>query len=305
MTVSPSTTTEPLRFPQGTCDTHFHVFDAARYPYATVRSYTPADATMADYIALRLRYGIDRAVLVQPSVFGADHRYMEDSLRAHGDCLRAVAVVFAETTDAQLAHWHALGVRGSRVNTLFAGGADPAQRAQTIARIAPLGWHVQLLIDVAAQPDMADSVADKGVPVVIDHLGHHPPGALLKSAGFANLLALLRDGNAWVKLSGPYRSAADAPRYAASQAVVDRLIEANVDRLLWGSDWPHPPSHYPIPPTPQLMDLVYDWLPDAALRQTVLVDNPSRLYWADAGASKSNAKVTELSEQPIGAAASG
>ncbi len=258
---------------------------------------------MAEYLQLRQRFGIDRAVLVHPSVFGMDHRSLEDMLQAHGSWLRGVAVVYPDTTEAQIAHWHALGVRGTRVNALFAGGPDPADLRQLVEKVAPYGWHVQLLIDVAAQPDLVGAVCDMGVEVVVDHLGHHPPEALPQSAGFANLLALVREERAWVKLSGPYRVASDAPHYGGSQALVQALLAANPGTLLWGTDWPHPSSAHPVPPLAQLVDLVFDWLPDAALRQAVLVDNPTRLYWRGAETVRAVARQG-LSVAPVGALSS-
>lgn len=280
-----SRNTEHARLPAGTCDSHFHVFEASRYPYAAHRSYTPPDATMADYIALCRRYGIDRAVLVHPSVFGADHLSLERSLQEHGDWLRGVAVVFPDTPEQSLARWHALGVRGTRVNSLHAGGPAVEDMRAIVAKVAPLGWHVQVLIDLATRPDLVGAVCDMGVSVVVDHLGHHPPAALAGSAGFANLLALVREGRAWVKLSGPYRSAAQAPNYGDSQRLVDALVAANPRMLVWGTDWPHPPAAYPIPTDDALVALVWRWLPDPQLRQAILVDNPTRLYWADASRS--------------------
>ena len=269
------------RLPVGACDAHFHFFDAAHFPYAATRSYTPPDATMDNYATMCRHFGIDRAVLVHPSVFGADHSSMEQALEQHGDWLRGVAVVYPDTSDAQIARWHALGVRGTRVNNLHAGGPSLSDLRRIVDKVAPFGWHVQLLIDLAIYPQLPGTVCDMGVSLVIDHIGHHPPQALASVAGFANLLSLVRAGTAWVKLSGPYRSSAQAPYYPDSSALVESLLAANPRNLVWGTDWPHPPAHYPIPSDDVLVALVDRWLPDDALRQAVLVDNPARLYWGE------------------------
>lgn len=270
-----------FRLPAGTCDSHFHVFDSGRYPYASHRHYTPPDATLADYLALCSRFGIDRAVLVHPTVFGGDHRSFEEILQAHPDRLRGVAVVSPETPDADIARWHRLGARGTRITTVFAGGPDMKAIERVVAKVRPFGWHVQLLADVEERPELVAHVHALGVQVVVDHMGHHRAVDLHRSAGFANLLALLGEGVAWVKLSAPYRLSPASHGDADIQRVVQALAKANERRLVWGTDWPHPASAHAVPADDQLVSLVSDWLPDAALREAVLVHNPSRLYWAD------------------------
>ena len=275
----PNSASAKRRLPVGTCDAHFHFFDAAQFPYAATRAYTPPDATMANYATMCRRFGIDRAVLVQPSVFGADHSSMEHALAQHRHWLRGVAVVYPDTSEAQIARWHALGVRGTRINNLHTGGPSLADLRRIVDKTAPFGWHVQLLIDLAEHPHLPGAVCDMGVSVVVDHIGHHPPLALARSVGFANLLSLVQASAAWVKLSGPYRSSAQVPHYPDSCRLVESLLAANPRNLVWGTDWPHPPAQYPIPSDAALVELVDRWLPDAALRQAVLVDNATRLYW--------------------------
>jgi predicted TIM-barrel fold metal-dependent hydrolase len=256
------------------------VFDASRYPYAPERHYTPPDATLKDYLALCARFGIDRSVLVHPTPFGADHRSFEEVLTLHGDRMRGVAVVSATTTEDDIARWHKLGARGTRLTPVFHGSPHGGTVEDIVAKIKPFGWHVQLLVDVVAQPDLAAQVHSLGVEVVVDHLGHHDAPVLRQSAGFANLLALLKEGVAWTKLSAPYRSSATSHSDPEIQHVVDALLAANVRQLVWGTDWPHPASPYPVPEDAQLVRLVNEWLPQTALRDQVLVQNPTRLYWA-------------------------
>jgi 2-pyrone-4,6-dicarboxylate lactonase len=267
------------RLPAGACDSHFHVFDQARYTYAAGRHYTPADAKVDNYLALCARFGIDRSVLVHPTVFGADHSSFEDILTSQSGRMRGVAVVSPDTPEADIARWHRAGARGTRITNIFGGGPDLAAIQQIVARVKPFGWHVQMLVDLVEQPDFAAQVQALGVDVVVDHLGHHATDALLPSAGFANLLAMLHEGVAWVKLSAPYRLAADAHVDAGVQRLVETLAKVNPGRLVWGTDWPHPNSPYPVPDDAQLVAQVFNWLPDDALRSAVLVDNPTCLYW--------------------------
>ena len=270
-----------FRLPLGACDSHFHVFDAARYPYAPQRHYTPPDATLANYLALCNRFGIQRSVLIHPTVFGADHRSFEDILQTHGDHMRGVAVVSPTTPDADIARWHRLGARGTRITTVFSGAPDMQAVAQIVAKVRPFGWHVQLLVDVVQQPDLVAQVRAMGVTVVVDHMGHHAAAAIGQSAGFANLLAQLAEGTVWVKLSAPYRVAPQCHVDADVQRLADQYVSTNPQRLLWGTDWPHPSSPHAVPDDEQLVSLVADWLPDDRLRETVLVHNPTHLYWPE------------------------
>ncbi|QHI96854.1 amidohydrolase family protein [Xylophilus rhododendri] len=270
------------RLPTGSCDCHFHVFeDPRQFPLGEPRTYTPTLATLDHYRAMARAVGLERAVLVHPSVYGRDHRTFERALAASQDWMRGVAVVFADTAQEDIARWHALGSRGTRCNSLFAGGAEVGALAAVADRVRPFGWHLQMLVDVSATPALLGHVAGFGLPLVVDHFGHLPIERGVQDAGFRNLLALLREGNTWVKLSGPYRLTATRQGFADLQPLVDRLLDANPDRLVWGSDWPHPA----ITPPPMvndgaLADALFDWL-DADARQKVLVDNPTQLYWKD------------------------
>lgn len=266
--------------PPGTCDCHFHFFeDAGRHPYGEPRSYTPTPATQADYRHLRQTLGIDRAVLVHPSVYGRDHRSFEDALLDCGEWMRGVAVVYPDTPDADIARWHALGARGTRCNALFAGGADLSALPGIAARVRDLGWHLQLLIDVNQDPQQLGRIADLGLPVVVDHFGHTPAAKALGTPGFNNLLALVREGRAWVKLSGAYRVSAQRKGYDELAPVAEALWRANPGQLVWGTDWPHPSIAAPMADDTDWVDAMLEWFDDRQLQQ-ILVDNPTRLYWA-------------------------
>jgi predicted TIM-barrel fold metal-dependent hydrolase len=269
------------RLPSGSCDCHFHVFeDVQRYPLAQGRSYTPAAAPMADFQRMMAATGIERAVLVQPSVYGSDHTLFVDMLREHRAWLRGVAVVRADTPERDIEAWHRAGSRGSRVNALYAAGAPVAEIEAIVQRIRPQGWHLQVCIDVDAQPQLLERIVDMGAPVVVDHIGHLPAERAAASPGFANLVSLLREGRVWAKLSGPYRLTAQRSGFSDVRPLVDRLVQANPSRLVWGSDWPHPSIAAPMVNDTDLANLACEWLADPTLRQAVLVSNPTKLYWA-------------------------
>ncbi len=266
------------RLPAGTVDCHFHVFeDAAIYPYTANRSYTPSLAPWAAFQSMNNIIGADRAVLVHPSVYGHDHRTLYDTLQAHPDRLRAVGVLSADTTDGEIEKLHAAGTRGTRVNILFAGGSQLADAEALALRIKPYGWHIQFLVDVAAQPEIPAWAAKLGVPVVFDHFGH-PSVPDVNNPGFKNMCALVKEGTAWVKLSGAYRVVSPDNKWEAIAPFVDAMLATRTDRLVWGTDWPHPNIPAPMPNDGDIADAVFRWLPDAALRQQILVKNPEVLY---------------------------
>ncbi|MCB4365526.1 amidohydrolase family protein [Hydrogenophaga taeniospiralis] len=278
---APTARPAAFRLPAGACDCHFHVFDAARYPYAPQRHYTPPDATLSSYLALCERFGIERSVLIHPTVFGADHQSFEDILRQHGGHMRGIAVVAPTTPEADIERWHRLGARGTRITTMFSAPPDMQTVEGIVAKVRPFGWHVQLLVDVVQQPDLVAQVQAMGVTVVVDHMGHHAAAAIGQSAGFANLLAQLAEGTAWVKLSAPYRVSPQCHADADVRRLAERYVRTNPQRLLWGTDWPHPSSPHAVPDDEQLVSLVPDWLPDDRVRETVLVHNPTHLYWQE------------------------
>jgi predicted TIM-barrel fold metal-dependent hydrolase len=267
------------RAPAGACDCHFHVFDpAAGYSYAEPRSYTPTPAPLSAWRAMARTLGLERAVLVHPSVYGRDHRSLEDTLAANGDWMRGVAVVYPDTPDADIERWHALGVRGTRCNALFEGGAALGELPGIVERVRALGWHLQLLIDVDRDPDALTRLAGLGVPLVVDHFGHAAADRALASRGFGNLLALVREGRAWVKLSGAYRISPQRRHFDDVAPLAEALLRANSRQLVWGTDWPHPAIAAPMPDDGHLLDALAAWCGEDELRQ-VLVDNPTRLYW--------------------------
>lgn len=266
------------RLPAGTVDCHFHVFeDPAIYPYTANRSYTPTLAPWEAFQRMNDVIGADRAVLVHPSVYGYDHSTLYDTLAAHPDRLRAVGVLSTDTTEAVIERLHRAGTRGARVNILFAGGNQLADAEALAKKIKPFGWHIQFLVDVSTQPEIPAWSSKLGVPVVFDHFGH-PSKPDIQDAGFRNMCALVKEGGAWVKLSGAYRVVDPINKWSAIKPFVDALLNTRTDRLVWGTDWPHPNIPAPMPNDGDIADAVFDWLPTEALRQQILVRNPEVLY---------------------------
>jgi predicted TIM-barrel fold metal-dependent hydrolase len=268
------------------CDTHAHVFGPAeRFPYAADRSYTPPDAPLEKYLGMLDTVGFARGVLVQGSAHGRDNAAMLDALARCPDRLRGVAVANADVAPAELRRWHALGVRGLRFNHFFRGGAlhyrggVPLDAARALAPVmAELGWHLQLWIDVKDLPDTLPILKAIGLPVVIDHMGRTDARAGAATPGFQSLLRLVGDDGCWVKVSGAHRLSQQAPDYADAQPFHAALVRANPQRLVWGSDWPHPRMEGEMPDAGRLFELFCAWTPDAATRRRILVDNPATLY---------------------------
>jgi 2-pyrone-4,6-dicarboxylate lactonase len=272
--------------PPGACDCHAHICGPASvYPYDAQRIYTPPDATIESYRHLLAVLGVERAVLIQPSVYGTDNRAMLAALRAGGAGFRGVAVVEPSITAREVEALHLAGIRGVRLNLVDrreGRNAVPLEQVRALAeRIAPFGWHIEFLVNLDEAPGFAGAVAGLGVPIVLGHLGYPRAGARdwTRSPAFAGLLALLSGGRCWVKLTGPYRisGAPDLP-YADVDAAAAALARAAPGRLIWGSDWPHVMMKKPMPNDGALCDLLARWIPDAKTRSRILVDNPVELY---------------------------
>jgi predicted TIM-barrel fold metal-dependent hydrolase len=273
-------------FPKGACDTHAHICGpAALFPYAEERVYTPPDSTLDDYLHLLKVLGVGRAVLVQPSVYGTDNRALLDALGRHKRGLRGVAVVDFSVKADDIRALDAAGVRGVRFNLVDRHGERnvvPIDEVRKLAAtIAPFGWHIEFLVNIDEAPGFADAVSDLPVDVAVGHLGYPKSGAgaFAQAASLNSFLRLFEKGHCWVKLTGPYRisTAPDLP-YPDVTPLAQRLAEVNPERLIWGTDWPHVMNKKPMPNDGDLTDLIAVWLPDAALRERMLVANPAKLY---------------------------
>jgi predicted TIM-barrel fold metal-dependent hydrolase len=265
--------------PRGACDCHAHLFGPqAKYAYAANRRYTPPDATADDYIKMLRSIGVDRAVLVQPSVYMTDNTVILDALAENKFPFRAVAVVNDEVSDAELARMHKLGVRGLRLNLRNSNGAPGDLAPRLAARIAPMGWHLQFRINAEDFTAIGPMLRTLPVDYIIDHMGQVPIAEGVNGVAFRAILDLTQSGRCWVKLSAPMRmSALDAP-YRDVTPMVHALVAAAPERMVWASDWPHTTLTCAMPNDGDLVDLLPEWIPDAVTRQKILVDNPARLY---------------------------
>jgi len=265
------------------CDCHAHVFGPGdHYPFIPHGLYTPADALPADYRHMLDALGLERGVLVQPSIYGTNNEAMLDAMAKDTTRLRGIAVLPYDTGEAEIERLHDLGVRGVRCNIVdlkFDKGVLPLKQLKGLAaRIKPFGWHVEFLMHVNEFPDLDRQLADFPVDVVFGHLGYVPTREGTGTAGFKAMLRLLRDGKAWVKLTAPYRLALSEMPYPDVDASAQILVEQAADRLLWGSDWPHTFIKTAMPNDGDLFDLFAHWVPDAQRRARILVANPARLY---------------------------
>jgi predicted TIM-barrel fold metal-dependent hydrolase len=265
--------------PRGSCDCHAHLFGPqAKYAYAADRRYTPPDATADDYIKMLRTIGVDRAVLVQPSVYMTDNSVILDALAENKFPFRAVAVVNDAVTDDELARMHRLGVRGLRLNLRNNNGA-PAEIAPLLAaRIAPFGWHLQFRINAGDFAGIGAMLRTLPVDFVIDHMGQVPITDGVNGRAFGAILELTQGGRCWVKLSAPMRMSALEYPYTDVTPLVHALVAAAPERMLWASDWPHTTLTNAMPNDGDLVDLLPEWIADAATRRKILVDNPAQLY---------------------------
>ena len=287
----------PVNFtvPAHACDCHTHmVGDPARFPFFPGRTFTPETALPREMSALHRALHIERVVIVAPSFYGTDNSCLLYGMKARGATARGIAVIDDKTPESDLDAMGQAGVRGIRLNLQTTGAVDPAvgrQRFQAaVARLKSRGWHIQVYSGLAVVSAIKDLVLDSPMPVVFDHFGGASAALGLEQPGFADLVELVHSGKAYVKISGAYRASTQAPDYADVIPFAKALIAANADRIVWGTDWPHPdtttvPGRRPTDVTPmlqiddgRLLNQLAVWAPDAALRKKILVDNPARLY---------------------------
>jgi 2-pyrone-4,6-dicarboxylate lactonase len=272
-----------VQMPRNACDTHAHICGPIeRYPYADRRVYTPSDTLLPAYRQMLATLGVERAVLVQPSVYGADNTVMLAAMAELGASARGVAVVDDDVSDAELQRLHDAGVRGVRINVVdVAEGKGVIPMAPLVAlanRIKARGWHVEFLMHADEFPQLDRTFDDFPVDIVLGHLGYMKTDKGLNDPGFQALLKLMKRGKAWVKLTGPYRISTRPLPHADTVPFAHALLDAAPERVLWGSDWPHVMVKGTMPNDGDLADLLLEWIPDAALREQVLAANPAKLY---------------------------
>ena len=272
-----------VELPPGACDAHCHVFGPARkFPYAPDRSYTPPDAPVEHLRKLHAHLGISRAVIVHASCHGTDMAVTLDAIASSGNLYRGVAVVDDAVTDAELQRLHDGGIRGIRFNFVKHLGGVPDLKVfyRLLARIKPLGWHIVLHFDAGDLLEQHELLARIDVPFIIDHMGRVKAGDGLEQKPFQALTNLYRHNPlAWIKICGAERVSAGKRPFRDAVPFAQALVEIDPDRLLWGTDWPHPNISKDMPNDGELVDLLVEMCPDVQLRKRILVDNPTRMYW--------------------------
>lgn len=273
-----------LPAPAGACDAHFHIFGPSeRFPFSATRAYTPQDAPLEDALAVHEALGIERGVVVQGNAHGTDNSAMIDAVRRAKGRLRGVGIVPADTPAAEIRRMAEAGVCALRFHHI-AGDMKATFSPlgiEAFLKLAPvmadLDLHLQIMLDAAELPAVMPRLEGWKRPIVLDHYALAPASEGVSGAGFQALRRYLSEGRLWVKLSAAYRISDRYPDYDDVRPLHEALLEANPDQLLWGSDWPHPRLAANMPDDGHLLDLFNAWTPEA-LRRTILVENPARLY---------------------------
>jgi D-galactarolactone isomerase len=268
-----------LRTPAGACDTHMHIYNHA-YPASSKAWLFPSDFSVDDYRNTQARLGLQRTIIVQPVTYGFDNRCTLDSVAAIGADARAIVTVPRDVTDEELARLWQAGARGLRYHQMrgsVTGWSDVPIMAE---RIRGTGWHLQIQFDGLEFPDHEELIARLPCTVVIDHMGRYARPLAAEHPAVQSLLRIAARDSVYVKLSGAYHIAhGNGPKYEDVAPIARALVAQGTDRLLWGSDWPHPTeTAETMPDDADLLDLLLDWVPDPRARQAILSDNPARLY---------------------------
>jgi 2-pyrone-4,6-dicarboxylate lactonase len=271
--------------PKGSIDTHVHVFDQARYTMSPTRGYNPPDSKLEDLKHLHETLGIDRVVFTQPSTYGVDNAAIMDGMNALNaqtpNRARCVIATTMAITDGELEKFDAAGARGIRLNLDNKGGMpiELNQIPELEARIKPLGWHVEWLFPGKDMVDLMPTFRKMTVPMSIAHFAYQPATAGVGAPGFQALLSLVKDGNTWIKISGANRvSETDLPPYDDVKPMAHALIEAGPDRIMWGTDWPHPNKYEVNPNDGDLVDAFGDWVSDETMRKKIMLDTPAAFF---------------------------
>ena len=279
---SSGTAPPKLKAPANACDCHHHIYDPARFAMVpTPGRPAPSNGSMQEFRLLQKRIGTTRHVVVQPRNYGVENEVTLDALKQAGGNARGVAVVRPTITDEDLKRFDAAGVRGIRFSI-----GDPKSRVVSpdmieplAARIAPLGWHIQFYTEPEQVVELADILRRLPTPLVFDHLGHPALPAGTAHESHAIIRGLIDKGNTWVKLSGAYlNTQVGPPDYPEATKIAQDFVKAAPERLVWGSDWPHPTETEKKPDDAVLFDLMTVWAPDEKTRNRILVNNPETLY---------------------------
>jgi 2-pyrone-4,6-dicarboxylate lactonase len=270
----------PFKPPPLACDSHCHVFGpAAKFPYDPKAAYHPEDAPLENLQRLHERLGLERAVVVHASCHGADLRVTLDAIARSGGRYRGTAIIDESYTEKDFQRMHEGGIRAVRFNFVRHLGGRPEMGffKKTVERMRAMGWHLILHLDAQDIVELEGTLDALPVPFVIDHMGRVKASDGLGQAPFRALLGLMKNPNAWVKICGAERVSTQGPPFADAVPFGRALVDVAPERVLWGTDWPHPNVRW-MPDDAALLELFPLMVPDAALQKRILVDNPARLY---------------------------
>lgn len=270
--------------PPKSCDSHCHVFGPGhKFPYAPGRKYTPPDAPVEKIRRLHGLLGVERAVLVQASCHGTDNSAMLDAISTSGGAYRGVAFVDESFSEDDLQKLHDGGIRAARFNFVkhLGGVPDLQVLKRVVEKIKPLGWHLVLHFDAENIPEFEPLIRSIPVPVVIDHMGRVKTADGTGQSSFRLLLELMANENYWVKISGSERISSAGPPFTDAVPFARALLQVAPDRVIWGTDWPHPNIAQHMPNDGDLVDMIPLFTSDPVLQKKILVENPARLYGFD------------------------
>jgi 2-pyrone-4,6-dicarboxylate lactonase len=270
----------PFKPPPLACDSHCHVFGpAAKFPYDPKAAYHPEDAPFENLQRLHERLGLERAVIVHASCHGADMRVTLDAIARSGGRYRGSAIIDDTYTERDFERMHEGGIRAVRFNFVRHLGGRPEMGffRKTVERVRTMGWHLILHLDAQDIVELEETLNALPVPFVIDHMGRVKASDGLEQPPFRALLGLLKNPKAWVKICGAERVSSKGPPFTDAVPFGRALVEKASERILWGTDWPHPNVRW-MPDDTALLELFAQMVPDAALQERILVDNPAKLY---------------------------
>lgn len=280
----PSPAKPTFRVPEGSVDAHCHVFGpAVTFPYSEKRKYTPCDAPKEKLFGLRDFLGFSKNVIVQASCHGTDNRALVDALQTAGELARGVAVVSESIREEEIQTMHDAGVRAVRFNFVKRlVDSTPRDVFRNIAaKIRPFGWHIVVYFEASDLDDIAPFLIELDTTIVVDHMGRPDVSEGVESKGFNKFIQLMEDNpKIWTKVSCPERLTETPPDYSDVVPFAKKLVKSFPDRVLWGTDWPHPNMRSHVPDDGKLVDVIALIAPTEALQKQLLIDNPNRLYWS-------------------------
>ncbi len=281
ITWHPAPSAVRIKLPANATDAHCHVFGpAARFPYDPTSKFVPGDAPKERLFALHDAIGIDQCVIVQSGCHGYDNSVVADAIAARPDSYLGVALAPPDVSDAEIKRLSQNGFVGVRFNYMahLAPGASAAQLRDLAPRLANAGWHLQVHMEAGLIPELAPTLSELPVDVVIDHMARIDAALGVEHTHFSKLLSLMENSHMWIKVSGVDRASHELPPYSDAVPFARRLVEMFSDRVLWGTDWPHPNHHAGPPDDGELVNILPEIAPSDELLQGLMVDNPERLY---------------------------